>query len=50
MRKLLLSVALVLAFVSPAKAQTPFYQGKTITIVVGYLAGECGDHLATARN
>jgi len=24
----------------PASAQTPFYQGKTITIVVGYLAGD----------
>lgn len=40
MKQFFLSVALLLAFVVPANGQTPFYQGKTITIVVGYLAGD----------
>lgn len=36
---------------NPAFAQAPFYQGKTIRIVVGYLAGDSHDQLArtTAR-
>ena len=35
------AIALTFAFgVVVAHAQTPFYQGKTITIVVGYLAGD----------
>jgi tripartite-type tricarboxylate transporter receptor subunit TctC len=37
-----LSLSLSLSFSppSPVSAQTPFYQGKTITIVVGYLVGD----------
>jgi tripartite-type tricarboxylate transporter receptor subunit TctC len=31
---------LVIALLSDAHAQAPFYQGKTITIIVGYLAGD----------
>jgi tripartite-type tricarboxylate transporter receptor subunit TctC len=33
---------------SPAYAQAPFYQGKTIRIVVGYLSGDTHDLLARA--
>ena len=31
---------IILAWFVDAHAQTPFYQGKTITIIVGYLAGD----------
>ena len=40
MKKLLLSLAIILTSLIDAHAQAPFYQGKTITIVVGYLAGD----------
>jgi len=31
---------------NPAQAQAPFYQGKTLRIIVGYLAGDTHDQLA----
>ena len=40
MIQVLLSVLLTAAMVSPANAQSPFYQNKTITIVVGYQSGD----------
>ncbi|MDP9129171.1 MAG: hypothetical protein M3N35_02185, partial [Candidatus Binatota bacterium] len=40
MKETLLSLFLVIAGLAPAHAQAPFYQGKTITIIVGYLAGD----------
>ena len=40
MKKILLSLFFVIAGLAPAQAQAPFYQGKTITIIVGYLAGD----------
>jgi tripartite-type tricarboxylate transporter receptor subunit TctC len=40
MRKLFVSFTIILAWFVDAHGQTPFYQGKTITIVVGYLAGD----------
>ena len=40
MKKLSLSLTFILAWFVDAHAQTPFYQGKTITIIVGYLAGD----------
>ena len=40
MRKFSLSLMIILAWFVDAHAQTPFYQGKTITIIVGYLAGD----------
>lgn len=40
MRKLLLSIALVTLCGGAAQAQTPYYQGKTINIIVGYLSGD----------
>jgi tripartite-type tricarboxylate transporter receptor subunit TctC len=41
MGKLLFSVMLILnAWVANGYAQAPFYQNKTVTIVVGYLAGD----------
>lgn len=40
MKRLFLSVAFILASVPEVGAQTPFYQGKTITVIVGYLAGD----------
>ena len=40
MRKLLLAVFALFVAVAGAQAQTPFYQKKTITIVVGYLPGD----------
>src|ERR1051325_11668137 len=40
MKKLLPAFLAALFFVSPAAAQAPFYQRKTITIVVGCLAGD----------
>ena len=47
MRKFFFAIFIVL-FLSPnAKSQTPFYQGKTITIVVGYKPG--GGYDAIAR-
>lgn len=40
MKKTLLSFLLVLLGIGGAQAQTPYFQGKTITIVVGYQAGD----------
>jgi tripartite-type tricarboxylate transporter receptor subunit TctC len=40
MRKLFLSLTIILTWLVDAHAQTPFYQGKTITVIVGYLAGD----------
>jgi tripartite-type tricarboxylate transporter receptor subunit TctC len=40
MRKILLAVCTLLLVGGYAHAQAPFYQRKTITIVVGYLAGD----------
>ena len=40
MRKFLLAVFALFVAVAGAQAQTPFYQKKTITIVVGYLPGD----------
>jgi len=40
MRKLYLSLTIILAWFVDAHAQAPFYQGKTITVIVGYLAGD----------
>ena len=40
MRKFSLSLMIILGRFVDAHAQTPFYQGKTITIIVGYLAGD----------
>jgi tripartite-type tricarboxylate transporter receptor subunit TctC len=40
MAKLCFAVLFVIAAVTPAPAQAPFYQGKTITIIVGYQAGD----------
>ena len=43
MHRLLLALVAVLAGVTQAYAQTPFYQGKTITIIVGTKAGDAYD-------
>ena len=40
MKKMLLSFLFVPFWIAIGSAQTPFYQGKTITIIVGYLAGD----------
>ena len=40
MKKALLGFLMTLTGAANAPAQTPFYQGKTITIVVGYQAGD----------
>ena len=40
MNKTLLVILLIITGAAPAPAQTPYYQGKTVTIVVGYLAGD----------
>ena len=40
MTKILLSCIITLLWLAGADAQTPFYQGKTITIIVGYQAGD----------
>jgi tripartite-type tricarboxylate transporter receptor subunit TctC len=41
-------MAFMLATVSPVRAQTPYHQGKTVTIVVGTLAGDLYDLYARA--
>ena len=46
--KLLVAVAFTLLAVSPVKAQTPYYQGKNVTIIVGTLAGDLYDLYARA--
>jgi tripartite-type tricarboxylate transporter receptor subunit TctC len=40
MKKTFLSLFLMIAGSAPGQAQAPFFQGKTITIVVGYQAGD----------
>src|SRR5213080_3270788 len=40
MSKTILSFILGFLITASADAQTPFYQGKTITIIVGYQAGD----------
>jgi tripartite-type tricarboxylate transporter receptor subunit TctC len=46
--KALILVAFMLLTVSPVNAQTPYHQGKTVTIVVGTLAGDLYDLYARA--
>lgn len=46
--KSLVLMAFMLATVSPVRAQTPYHQGKTVTIVVGTLAGDLYDLYARA--
>jgi tripartite-type tricarboxylate transporter receptor subunit TctC len=46
--KFLVALALVLTCAAPVKAQAPYYQGKTVTIVVGTLAGDLYDLYARA--
>ncbi|MGB7947082.1 MAG: tripartite tricarboxylate transporter substrate-binding protein [Candidatus Binatia bacterium] len=48
MKKTLLTFFAILLAASHAAAQTPFFQGKTIRIVVGYLAGDTHDLWARA--
>jgi tripartite-type tricarboxylate transporter receptor subunit TctC len=43
MYRLLLALVVLLAGVTTANAQTPFYQGKTISIIVGTKAGDAYD-------
>ena len=43
MRTLLIALAFVFLCHSGVRAQTPFYQGKTITIIVGTKAGDVYD-------
>jgi tripartite-type tricarboxylate transporter receptor subunit TctC len=43
MRNFLLALSICLAWISNAPAQTPFYQGKTVTIRVGFSAGGAFD-------
>lgn len=40
MKRLILSLAFLLSVVPAADGQAPFYQGKSVTIVVGYLSGD----------
>jgi tripartite-type tricarboxylate transporter receptor subunit TctC len=46
MRRIIFSFLLALAFASDLEAQTPFYQRKTITLVVGTTAGSTYDAYA----
>ena len=39
---------IILSFCDSAVAQTPFYQGKTITIIAGTAPGGGGDHRTKA--
>ena len=43
MKKFVVTIAIILLLASSAHAQTPFYQGKTITIIVGTKAGDAYD-------
>ena len=43
MKKFALTLAIVLLLAASAHAQAPFYQGKTITIIVGTKAGDAYD-------
>jgi tripartite-type tricarboxylate transporter receptor subunit TctC len=40
MRKLFIYLTILLSWCGEVHAQTPFYQGKTITIIVGYQSGD----------
>lgn len=46
MTRLLSALVVTLLINSVTEAQTPFYQGKTIRIVVGYLSGDSHDQFA----
>jgi tripartite-type tricarboxylate transporter receptor subunit TctC len=46
--KLLVMLVFMLLSASPARAQAPYHQGKTVTIVVGTLAGDLYDLYARA--
>jgi tripartite-type tricarboxylate transporter receptor subunit TctC len=48
MKKIMLAVFLLLTWNSDLHAQAPYYQGKTITIVVGTVAGDLYDLYARA--
>jgi tripartite-type tricarboxylate transporter receptor subunit TctC len=48
MRRFTFIIFLFLACSQPVQAQTPYYQGKTVTIVVGTLAGDLYDLYARA--
>ncbi len=48
MRKQTLVIFLLLVCNQPVQAQTPYYQGKTVTIVVGTMAGDLYDLYARA--
>jgi hypothetical protein len=48
MKKLLFAVCLVFVTKEELNAQTPYYQGKTVAIVVGTLAGDLYDLYARA--
>ena len=48
MRQLTLVIFLLLVSVPPLQAQTSYYQGKTMTIVVGTVAGDLYDLYARA--
>jgi tripartite-type tricarboxylate transporter receptor subunit TctC len=43
MKRVLLALAIFLALLSGARAQTPFYQGKTVKIIVGNISGDAYD-------
>ena len=47
-RSLLLLLSLSLIAVAPVAAQTPFYQGKTVQIRVGFAAGGAFDVVGAA--
>ena len=40
MHKLILGLIMIFVSRASVQAQAPFYQNKTVTIVVGYLAGD----------
>ena len=48
MRKFALVIFLLLICNPPVQAQAPYYQGKTVTIVVGTIAGDLYDLYARA--
>ena len=48
MRKLALVIFLLLICNPPVQAQAPYHQGKTVTIVVGTIAGDLYDLYARA--
>ena len=48
MRTLTLVVFILLTSIPPLQAQTPYYQGKTITVLVGTVSGDLYDLYARA--